>query len=154
MKKLFILIIIMTVSSAILFTGCKKEEEEETPPTSTNILTAQIDGIAFSATMPLAQMALGIIQISGSNSAGSIQILLDYQVTTETVNVTDNTEEAIYWSSGQDSYWPGTGTIIVTNHDVVNNIIEGTFTASLEEFSTSAVVSVTNGVFNVTYIEQ
>ncbi len=155
MKKLFMFIIIMALSSAVVLTGCKKDEEDDdTPTTSSNILKADINGVAFTASMPLAQMALGILQISGSNAAGSMQVVMDYQVTPGTINVTENTDEGIYWSSGQDSYWPGTGSIIVTKHDEVNKKIEGTFTANLEEFSTSANLTITNGVFNVTYVKQ
>jgi len=151
MKKLLVLIVLLAVSSAILQSGCKKKEEET--PTPTNIFTAKIDGVPFTAAIPLAQMGLGMIQIGGMGSGGSMQVILNYQATTGTYIVTDDTEEAIYWSSGQDSYWPGTGSIVVTKHDVANNKIIGTFTATLEELSTSAKINITNGVFNLTYVK-
>lgn len=154
MKHLFKFSIFLVVSSAIILCGCKKDDDDDNATTpATTVLSAQIDGVPFSATMPIAQMTLGIIQIGGSNSAGSMQVLMSYDVTPGTYSVTENTEEAVYWDSGQDSYWPGTGAIIVSKHDVINDIIEGTFTVSLEEFSSSVVINITNGVFKVNYIE-
>jgi len=148
--------VLMLVSSSLMLSGCKKDEDEDDPvtPTYTNVLSAKVNGVAFSATIPIAQMAMGILQIGGSNAAGSMQIWLPYDVTPGTFTVTDNTDEEIFWSVGQDSYWPGTGTIVVTKHDVVNNIIEGTFTASLEEMESGANAEITNGVFKITYVEQ
>ncbi len=149
--------VLMLVSSSLILSGCKKEDDDEdvTPTTTyTNVLSAKVDGVAFSASIPLAQMAMGILQIGGSNAAGSMQVLMAYNVTTGTYSVTDDTDEAIYWSVGQDSYWPVSGSIVVTKHDVTNNIAEGTFSANLEELSTSAPVTISNGVFKVKYVEQ
>jgi len=100
-------------------------------------------------------MAMGTPQITGGNSAGSLQVILPYDVVPGTYSITEGTEEdAIYSDCGQDSYWPGTGTIIVSKHDIEANIIEGTFTASLNKFSTNEVLEITTGVFKITYIEQ
>lgn len=153
MKKKFTLLFMASLTVLALFTGCKKDDDEDDTPTYTNVLSAKIDGMSFTASLPIAQMTMGIIQIGGSSGAGSMQIILSYDVTPGTVSITDNTEEAIYWDSGQESYWPGTGSVVVSKHDVVNNVIEGTFTASLEEFSSSAALEVTNGVFKISYVE-
>ncbi|HBG70898.1 MAG: hypothetical protein A2W93_08775 [Bacteroidetes bacterium GWF2_43_63] len=155
MKSVMKFFVLMIVSSSLMLSGCKKDDDEVVTPTTTytNVLSAKIDGIQFTASMPLAQMTMGFLQIGGSNAAGSIQVILSYDVPTGTVTVTSGSEEAVYWDSGAESYWPGTGSIVVSKHDQTNNIIEGTFTASLEEFSSSEVISVSNGVFKISYIE-
>ncbi|HNV96620.1 MAG TPA: DUF6252 family protein [Bacteroidales bacterium] len=156
MNTFFRFFVLMVIASSIVFNGCKKDDKSNasTTPTYTKVLTATIGGVAFSASLPMSQMSMGNLQISGTNAAGALQIILPYNVGTGTITVTEDSPSTISWTSGQNAYVPGTGTIIITKHDVTNNIIEGTFSANLKEFETNAPLQITNGVFKITYVEQ
>ncbi|NLL27920.1 MAG: hypothetical protein GX259_03925 [Bacteroidales bacterium] len=154
MKSIAKIFVLVLVSSSLMLIGCKKDKKDDIPKETYNcVLTAKVDGLVFSVSTPLAQMSMGVLQIGGTNAAGSMQVVMAYDVTAGTYTITGDTDEAVYWKSGENSFWPMTGSLVVSKHDVSNNIVEGTFTASLREMSTDVYAEITEGVFKMKYTE-
>ena len=73
-------------------------------------------------------MSMGVLQIGGTNAAGSMQVVMAYDVTAGTYTI-QGTQMKLYIGSLREFILVMTGSLVVSKHDVSNNIVEGTFTA-------------------------
>jgi len=127
----------------------------ELPATPDNSLIVDIDGSTFTASSVNAMVAMGKINISAS----------DAQIT-QTVGITidEGLEAGTYdiggfFGSVTGQYNIGTevlmmaneGEMIITKHDMENNILEGTFEFEASEMIGTNSASLTNGSFVVNY---
>ena len=157
MKTTFRVLAMLAISSAIVFAGCKKDDnnDDDIIPTNTSEFSAVIDGVQFTETTPggLLDIDANELNIMGDNSTGTLMVDLNGDIAVGNYTVGSGTTQSISWipESGF-SYFARPGTIVVTKHDVVNNRIEGTFTATLES-TLPPTISLTNGVFKISYTE-
>ncbi len=121
------------------------------PVTPNESLKVDIDGTTFTASSVSATNLMGKIIISGSDA--------DYS-TIVGITIPEDIEAGTYgfdmtyigqYTTGTSSLMANSGELIITNHDLTANKIEGTFNFEALNFITSETVSLTNGTFSVSY---
>ncbi len=113
-----------------------------------------VDGNTWTPDVVTAASALGLIALSGekSDSEQTISFLLPNDITTGTYDLATGEITAIYIAENELAYFASTGTFEVTTHNTTTNKFEGTFNFEGSDFGTGTV-SITNGSFDVTYLE-
>lgn len=152
------------VIGSLLTTGCKKDEETDPTPTTpvdttsnqqpyTSSMTANIDGVAFTATYISKMFQNGNVVISGSNTVKAIALTIDTTLNTGSFVMSSSDIDGWY-SISLTSYYAqtGTGNCSITKFDKTNSIIEATFSFIGEDLmGSNPDVNITNGVLKVKY---
>ncbi|MCD4730713.1 MAG: hypothetical protein K8R74_08950 [Bacteroidales bacterium] len=127
----------------------------ELPPIPDNSLVVDIDGSTFTPATVNASLLMGKIMISASNA----QVTKTIGISIEE-NLTDGTYDiGGMFGSVSGQYNIGTsvimianeGELVITKHDMNNNILEGTFEFEAAELIGTNSASLTNGNFVVNY---
>jgi len=149
--------VLMLVSSSLMLSGCKKDDEEDddVTPAATSVFSAKINGAQFSASTPggMKDSEDNEIWISGSNSAGMLNLWIPGDITTGTYSLTVGSGSgcSLSWEPEDGvSHFANPGTLTITKHDVTARRIEGTFSATLES-TAPPTLPLTEGVFKITY---
>ncbi|WP_130735801.1 DUF6252 family protein [Flavobacterium sp. J27] len=154
---------IFTFFSLSLF-SCSKNDDNN-PPTSENTFFCKLDGTAYNPpnATGLISTITNTLVITGSTGSNSqkIQIFLpkDIAVGTYTQFYDYNADEFIqmYYSppnsnDADDDGFATSGELVITQHDVNNKKIKGTFHFVTDpSINGNNVWNVTEGTFNITY---
>jgi len=151
----------MPVLVVLVLFSCRKEVSTENPNGRDGTFTAQIDGVQWSAADSLkgAAIVAGFINISGiSSDHKQLSIILNdtipgvYTLNQNTTSVaaylnTDSADLYAYTSNqGSDTAQAG-GTVTVTQIDLVNRTITGTFSLNVYRNVDGKQKKMTDGVF-------
>lgn len=126
----------------------------ELPPTPENSFEVDIDGTTFTPSSINATSAMGKIMITASDS----QVSQTVGITVEK-DIAVGTHEISFFGDVIGQYNIGTtilmsassGTLVLTKHDQVQKVLEGTFDFEAEEFMGTNSASLTNGSFSISY---
>ena len=126
----------------------------ETAPSS--VVSAKIDGKAFTSTVAIGQNGMGMIVINGQTLNGSkiITISFDEDIAAGTYDIGELGDDvyATYTVDGQ-YYVSLEGSITISKHDTSKNRVEGTFSFDAGDFfeEEEGVIKFTEGSFAITY---
>lgn len=120
-----------------------------------NFLKTKIDGNLWEAVMVTGYVNGNKLHINGTNSDVSRTVSLIIPATTTTGNYAiGNPFSATYggiYLTGNTSLTANSGALTITSHDLINKVIQGTFSFEATEFFGSASASLTEGSFYVAY---
>ncbi|MGN6420349.1 MAG: DUF6252 family protein [Pseudobacter sp.] len=125
-------------------------------PGGSNTLTMKVDGGDFTGTSVDGNEALGMIVITAQDAGGIKGVTLGFPATiTQGTYTLDNANfYTAFYQNATLVYGAGAGgSLTITQHDVANRTVKGTFSFTGEDQSTppGPDVAVTSGSFSVTY---
>jgi hypothetical protein len=150
MGKKYIYLTSIVLSMLYLASSCtKKNPIVNNPPVSPQMV-AMVAGTTWEASVLKASNANGVDTIAGIRGSDSSTILLLFpanQNAGDTLRVGSiNTIEYIKSNITYDAI---NGSIIITSN--ANNLMTGTFTATVEDFNTSNKITITGGKFDARF---
>jgi len=157
-------------SVAIILSACKKDDPEPTTPTPTptptvtSSFSAKLNGAIFNETLlsGIESTGAATIAITASRNGGVEAIGLAFPNTiaagTYTYDGSFGSKRGIYnlnqTADGMYSADSGTGSLVITSHDLTNNVVSGTFNFVANPNIGSTAVdshSITEGAFTIQY---
>ncbi len=144
---------------AIIMIGCSKDDDDNDDNNNNNTpdsgsMQLDVDGNTWTPDNVASASALGVIALSGdeSDSDQHISFLFPNDISAGTYDLTAGEITPIYISEDGSTYMATSGTLEVTTHNTTTNKFKGTFSFEASDFVMDTV-SITNGSFDVTYIE-
>ena len=147
--------------SFCLFTSCEKDSITTDDGGGGIVeipqgMSAKIDGDNFEASSTQGIDMGDAIWLTGSNSNGPTSLTLrlptDVQPGTYTLPANEpSTLDAYYTFAASLTYRAKSGKIVVSKHDTTAKTIQGTFEIVCESISSSSIVALTKGRFNMSY---
>lgn len=117
----------------------------------TESFTATIDGMPFTATTRTAVRSAGDkIDVTGQQGDKTIEITVPDNMSSGSFPL--NSINALY-VSGSDSYIATEGTCTITQKDMTNKVIAGTFNFKGQPLFGTGTVTITNGSFKIKWTE-
>ena len=148
---------------AFVMMGCSKDDDDSNDdnnndPTTEGTMQIDVDGTTWTAETVTAAAALDLITLGGIESGSDQQLifLLPDDITTGTYDLDNGPLGALaitYVSVDNIPLYPTSGTLEITKHNTTTNEFEGTFSFEASDMMNSTTASITNGSFDVNYIE-
>ncbi len=159
MKKSVFYLVMFALAGVVFLGSCNKDDDNDddqniVPPTNTTELSAKLDGVQFTASLPITGLLDtddNLIGIIGDNANGTLMVTLSGDISVGSHTATTGTTENISWDpDGGFTFFSKPVTIVISKHDVVNRRIEATFSGTLEGTSPPAI-NLTDGVLKINY---